>query len=53
MSKKSKPKIKINRPTPFLTICKDCRIRLVVPEDKAKKCDLCDSPNVSAEPWRQ
>ncbi len=35
-----------------LTVCSDCRIRLVVRKSESKQCGLCQSPNIVAEPWR-
>lgn len=45
--KSTKPK-----PTHFLTICADCKIRLVVRKECSKACDLCGSLNISVSEWR-
>jgi len=50
--KKKAPTKKEPEPTHFLTVCADCKIRLVVNKDKTASCYLCKSPNVSVTPWR-
>lgn len=53
MNKKPKFKKTIKpQSTMFLTICSDCKIRLVVFNDSSKKCSLCKSPNVTVSTWR-
>jgi len=47
-----KKKSGTQEPNLFLTICADCKIRLVVSKEKANACDLCKSPNISKETWR-
>lgn len=49
---KSKKNPLLKKPALVLTICKDCKIRLVVKKKKSQKCDLCGSPNISAEAWK-
>lgn len=36
----------------FLTVCGDCRIRLIVSRQNSFNCNLCSSTNISREAWR-
>lgn len=49
-AKKSRKKTPTSRPL-TLTICSDCRIRLVVFEKDPIACAVCGSKNISKESW--
>jgi len=52
MKKKKTVKKKAEPAILFLTMCGDCRIRLVVRKDSTKACDLCKSTNIIVTAWR-
>jgi hypothetical protein len=52
-TKKSTKKPKKTKEAQFhLTVCKDCKIQLVIRKEEATKCLVCESTNISSEPWK-
>lgn len=50
-SSNKKKIVKTQKLDKVLSVCSDCKIKLIV--DRSDKCFLCNSPNITISDWRK